>query len=505
MPLKYVPRVRSLVLTSLRRGKGLHAHELAALLSVPESVINRYEGEMEPPYELLVGWCARMGYTNEEVDWAVFGLTQATREAPAEGSPVAPTPIELRRIREVAGRYCRALYVRCEEILIRAARAFKNSLARKEAAERWQELERTPPEFRRAVIEKAPGFQTWSVSERLAHESEKAASDRADRALDLALLGYRAAELCGGDEATLAGVKGYALVHVANARRVANQMHQAGEDFDRALVDWDKASPEIKQVLAAWRVKDQEGSLRRDQRRFPEALERLQEAREMAPPAAIPRILVKWAVTLEHMWEPEAAVKLLREAEALSGPQQEPELLLKIYYNLAANLGHLRKFHEMAQYLPLVLDRAIAGRKELDLVRVGWLRARCAAGFGHIQEARQGYNQARRVFKSHGMAYDYALACLELAVLNFEDGQHKEVQALAVEMEWIFKAEGIHREALAAISIFLESTAQVTASADMATRVVRYLYRAQHDPALRFEEVEPSRCATTSLTPGGPH
>ena len=154
----------------------------------------------------------------------------------------------------------------------------------------------------------------------------------------------------------------------------------------------------------------------------------------MAPAEEVPRILVKRAVTLEQMWQPEEAVKVLREAEALCGSKQDAELRLKIYFNLAANLGHIEDFAEMTRYVPIVLELAIAGRDTLILVRVCWLRARCAAGLGQTQEARAGYNQARKDFRTHTLPYDYALTCLELAVLELRAGRFSEVQALAVEM-----------------------------------------------------------------------
>ncbi|HBL28751.1 MAG TPA: hypothetical protein DD490_18100, partial [Acidobacteria bacterium] len=144
---------------------------------------------------------------------------------------------------------------------------------------------------------------------------------------------------------------------------------------------------------------------------------------------------------------------------------------------------------------------AIAGRDTLILVRVCWLRARCAAGLGQTQEARAGYNQARKDFRTHTLPYDYALTCLELAVLELRAGRFSEVQALAVEMGWIFGASGIHPEACLAVALFVEATKQATATADFASRVVRYLYRAQHDPALKFAEVEPGGLLPASLAP----
>src|SRR5215210_684438 len=494
MPLKRRPKVRSLALTALRRGRGMTEQELANELSVSLWMVNYYETEAEPSYEKLVEWGKALEYSLEEVKWLVFGLGQALRPAPVGGtSPVDPTPSEMRLIREIAGRAGRAAVALIARAWGKAARTWRVLTARREAGRLWRELERTLPELRRAAVETFSRFQTWAVAERLANESAIAASDQAARALELAELGYRVAELAGGDEAFLSGVKGYTLVLVANARRVANQMHRAGEDSDRALVEWGRASSEIKKILPGWRVKDLGGSLRRDQRRFPEALESLQEAQLLAPANEVPRILVKRAVTLEHMFEPEQAVKVLEEAAALNGGKHDAGLAWDIGFNLAVNLGHLEKFREAAATLPRLRELAFARRKELHLVRVAWLTARCDAGLGRTIEARAGFEQVRHYFATREMAADYALASLERAVLDLEAGRHGEVRSLAEEMKWIFLSQGLEPEAHAALALFREAAAQERATADLARRLVRYLYRAQFDPRLRFEAEETGR------------
>jgi len=486
--------VLTLVLIALRRRKRLSKKALADLAGVSEALVKYYENDAEPAYELLVEWGGFMGYTPDEVASAVFGLSQAFRPAPEAGSPVDPPPGVMRLIRGIAGRAARAAFALVERFLIPAARSWQVRRARREAGKLWRELERTPEQFRRAVIEVSRRFQTWYVAERLADESVEAASDRADRALELAELGYRAAELTSGDEAFLAGVKGYALVAVGNARRVANQLHRAGHDFDRALADWGKASPGIRQVLAAWRVKDREGSLRRDQRRFPEALERLQEARLLAPPQEVARILVNRSVVFGCMGEWSQAVEVLREANALVTRPTDPQRV-RILFNLAQTLCHLEAFREAEELLPAVHALAVAGRQELVLVRVAWLRARCDAGFGRRTEARAGFEQVRGYFAAHDMAANCAVVSLERAVLDLEAGRSAEVRLLAEEMQWIFRHEGLEPEALAALVLFRAAVAQEKATSDLARRLIRYLYRAQFDPRLRFEAEETGRLA----------
>jgi hypothetical protein len=96
----------------------------------------------------------------------------------------------------------------------------------------------------------------------------------------------------------------------------------------------------------------------------------------------------------------------------------------------------------------------------------------------------------RAGFADQGIAYDAALATLELAVLYLEQERTREVKALARQMAPIFKAQGVHREALAALKLFCEAAEKEAVSVELTRRIVAYLYRAQHQPELRFEAGE---------------
>jgi tetratricopeptide (TPR) repeat protein len=193
------------------------------------------------------------------------------------------------------------------------------------------------------------------------------------------------------------------------------------------------------------------------------------------------------AVLLEQMGEAERAIEALREAAPLVDARREPRLLFGLRFNLIVNLCHLGRYAETETLLPEVQELALALRKELDLVRVVWLKGKVEAGLGHDEEARMSFEQVRRELTAREMAYDCALVTLELAALLLEQGHAHEVRALAGEMLWIFQAQGVHREALAALQIFCDAARREAASAELARRVALFLHRAQHDPQLRFE------------------
>ncbi len=128
----------------------------------------------------------------------------------------------------------------------------------------------------------------------------------------------------------------------------------------------------------------------------------------------------------------------------------------------------------------------------MDLVRVTFLGGLVAAGTGRAEEAEEAFEKARRSFASSHppLVLDYALVSLELALLLLEQNRLSEVRTLADQMAWIFTQQGMQPEALAAIRIFCEAAGRKAATVELARRVIRFLDRSQHDPELKFEEVE---------------
>jgi hypothetical protein len=72
-----------------------------------------------------------------------------------------------------------------------------------------------------------------------------------------------------------------------------------------------------------------------------------------------------------------------------------------------------------------------------------------------------------------------------LAPLLLAENRTAEVKEMARELVAVFKEKGIHREALAALRLFQEA-AEREATAELARRVLRYLFRARYDEGLRF-------------------
>ncbi len=85
------------------------------------------------------------------------------------------------------------------------------------------------------------------------------------------------------------------------------------------------------------------------------------------------------------------------------------------------------------------------------------------------------------------LPYDYALASLDLALLYREEARFAEIKALAGGILVIFEAQGVHREAIAAVILFQEAAKKEQVTTELVRRLQDYLSKVQTNPQLRFE------------------
>jgi len=347
--------------------------------------------------------------------------------------------------------------------------------ARREAEEVWTALERLPMHRRRWILElPLPAFRSSALVVRVCEASVRAAADKPGKALELANLALAIAERVEDKEGERFRLKGFAWAHIANARRVANDFAGADKAFARAWELWRAGVAFETDLLPEWRMLDLEASLRREQHLFPEALALLDQALATGrgSESAAGRILLKKEVVLEQMGNIEGAIAVLAQAAPFLEAAGDPRLLFALRFNTANNLYHLERYAEAEVDLLEAREFALRLANELDLIRVVWLTARVAAGLGRREEAIAGLEQVRHDFTTLQLPYDAARACLELAVLYLEEGRTREVRELAISMAWIFTAQGIHREALAAFKLFVDAAQKEVATVGLARRVM---------------------------------
>jgi transcriptional regulator with XRE-family HTH domain/tetratricopeptide (TPR) repeat protein len=480
---KKSPSSQALALLYLRSKRDWSQKELAGRLGwADDKQVSRYERGGRPLSRTTLETAAEvLGYPPEAVEALLFigrWIEPEGLEEPPSPEPLSP------RVRRAIDRSCLTLAWSFldgwRSKLVREVTRVKVETSRRQAQELWARLKTATRQDRREAVATLAEFQSWALAELVCHESEKAAAHKVEIALELADLALYIAGRIPGEERWRSRVEGYCWAYIANARRVANDLTGADKAFVRAWNLWRAGAPFHSSLLAEWRLLDLEASLRRAERRFSEALtllDRAQVAIGKDNPSAKARILLKKEHVFDQMGDTRNALATLAEVRPFVEIVGDPRLLFMLFFKTANNLYCLGRYEEAAKELPRVRELAVDQGNELDLIRVVWLEARVAVGEHRKEDATLGLEQVRQDFTARGLPYDAALASLELAGLYLEEGRILEVRNLARAMGWIFQAQGISREALAALTFFFEAAQQETATVDLTRRVAAELER----------------------------
>ncbi|HXU29515.1 MAG TPA: helix-turn-helix domain-containing protein, partial [Thermoanaerobaculia bacterium] len=455
-------------LKHLREALGWSQAELAGRAGIKVATLSDYEtGRMKHALERsrLDGLAALMGAPPWAVESILAALESVRAAAPATDSGAELSPDLRAGLEQAAAKIARLV----RRDLLAAGRALLHEAARAQAAEVWAVLRPMKREAdRRLAIAQTPGYATWALVERLAHESERAAAHDADQALGLAALALHTADLAPGPAPLRAAAREYAWVYVGNARRVKGLHAAAWEALARAKEEAAAAGELERSPFSRALMLDREASLYRDQRRFPEALALSERALALGRQSEHGFLWLNRAFMLQQAGDAEAALGALREAFAALDERSEPRLYWGAIFNLAATLLDLGRGGEATGLLPRVRALAEERRDALDLLRVLWLEGLAAAVGGDSEAAAAALNQVWRDFAARDMAYDAALAALDLAAVQLTAGHPAETRSLALQTAAIFRALDIEREGLAAVRLFLAAALQERATAEQA-------------------------------------
>jgi tetratricopeptide (TPR) repeat protein len=473
-------QLRGLAIAVFRLVRDLTQGSIEQLLGVRSKTISAWEKGHGATVERLETLARSLGFRPVQVARTLHSLEQLLQEdSPPSADPFGPTPAEELAIYERSLAVARIAESWLREDLRRA----KIEQDRAAARELWDRMKAFGlPKHWAAVIRTLPECQTWAMVELLCEESVEAAAKDAGVAGEIAELALMTAELV--DVPWRNVLLGYAWAHVGNALRVAGELTAADLVFAWVHELWSPAAAAAVGELDPGRVPSLEASLRRDQRRFPEALKRLDDAFLVSWTPG--RILLKRAATSEQMGDYAAAVEELRRADELLVKRTEREDVV-LRFNLGAVLCHLGRFNEAAELVPRVLDQAEALGNELDSIRGMWLQGRVTAGLGEPLVAVGAFKLAAREFGQRRMDYDAALVGLELGTVLLELGRYAEVKSLSRGLAPIFKRKGVHREAEEALRLFQNAVERETATAELARRIVAFLYLARGNEGLRFD------------------
>ncbi|MFP3938988.1 MAG: tetratricopeptide repeat protein [Thermoanaerobaculia bacterium] len=380
-----------------------------------------------------------------------------------------------------------------DRVLLQAAR--RRFLLDREAAlapELLRELERQPPAARREAIRTGRRYQLFGLAEALCELSRREGFSDVVRALELAELAVEVADSL--DPAlyhpkAVADQQALARAFLGNARRVASDLYGAERAFQEALhtVPAGTRSEVVRAEIGGLL-----GSLRIDQARYDEARRALQDALAVFQAwdegESVARALLQLGICCGYSRDlPEAVRHFTRAAELLEA-QGDDRLLLYARHNVADFLVEAGEpLEALARYdeaRPLY-DR-FAGDPWVALRR-RWLEGRIHAALGDSATARTAFDEVLGEAARRELAYELAMASLELAILELDEGNVAAVRRLAADLLPIFRSLELHRHALAAVHLFHHAAHTSTVSASLARDLVRYLQRARNNPYLQFD------------------
>lgn len=351
---------------------------------------------------------------------------------------------------------------------------------REQGCDLLEELLRHPPARQLLLVSNSSRFKSRMLCEHLLKKSLEAGFREVGLAGDLARVAVTLADLltaqdCGGEEA-LRGLQARAVAQLGNVFRIHADYHSAERAFERvdSLSESGFVSP-----LDKARLLDLKASLRRDQRRFDEASQLLDQVisiyHQLGQWSLLGRSLKQKSMVCGEAGDLEAEIALLRCALQLLDPEEESRSFLSARHNLIFALNESGRAREAFALLfhtrPLYLKQG----DRMILLRLRWLEGAVALKLGRIEQAEAAFREVQGAYVDLGLEYDAAVVSLDLAGVYALQGRTAKVRRLAEETLTIFKSLDIRCEAMAAFLTFYQAAQQEKAKVDLVQEVANFL------------------------------
>ena len=347
-----------------------------------------------------------------------------------------------------------------------------------------------PAKRRRLLLRNSRRFRSWSLAELLLDRSREEAFEDPAQAESLARLGLEVIKKLGGSghpSNLIADLQGRGHAYLANCLRMRSELEKAEVEMETAIRKLKQGTGDPYETA---RVHDLKASLRRDQHRFEDAFTLLVSAvkkyRSIGEERRALRSEVTQALVRRDAGDPVSALALLQKATDKMEVEQDPRLALCAQHNIAFWNTDLDRFMEARKVFRDTEDLYDRFPDPWTQRRRAWLEGRILHGLGQLEAAETSLVAAQRGFVEQEIAYDAALVSLDLAAVYADQGRTADLKRLAGEMLPIFRAQDIHREALAALSYFRWAAEVEQATGDVVRGLLDYLHRARHDPGLKF-------------------
>ncbi|HEX7184761.1 MAG TPA: tetratricopeptide repeat protein [Thermoanaerobaculia bacterium] len=361
------------------------------------------------------------------------------------------------------------------------------------ARELCEELTQHPTSRQLLLVSNSVRFRNPALCDLLLERSQEAAFQaEMTRSIDLARLAIVLAETlteegCGSAEVRN-GLLMRAWAQLGNAHRLNGEHPEAEQAFEAANTFLGEDGQ--FGLLDAARVLDLEASLRRDQRRFDEAMDLLDRVvaiyQQLGQRSLLGRALKQKSLVCGEAGDLESEMDLLKQSLEHIDPVEEPRTFLSARHNLVIALYQSGRASEAFTLLfhtrPLYLKMG----DRMTLLRLRWVEGMVACGMGRAEQAEVAFREVRDAFVELQLDYDAAVVSLDLAGVYVLQGRSADLRRLAEEMLAVFTSRNIPREAFGALLFFCEAAKLEKAEAAVVHEVSEFLKRARGNPDLRF-------------------
>lgn len=370
---------------------------------------------------------------------------------------------------------------------------------RREASILWCEIDGVDSGAAECLVTCDPRFHTWGFFEILIDKARRSVlveprTGEEQFRLALVVTDHLDAETYGPGSVDAARARAYA--YLGNALRVLSDFRHAEQAFRNAerhlAQSW--MDPLDEALLL-----ELEGSLRRAQRRFHEALELLEGAiaiyREINEPHLQGRSLLRKGLVLQYTGDFPGATACFHDSLFLLDGTRDPRLVVTGQFNLINCMFESGRTSEAAGLIPDARQLLEEVGMRSDLLHLRWLEARVQAAEGQTEEAEQAFLEIRNAFTEDRLAFDAALVSLHLAAFYLRDGRPAQAQRMAREMIPIFQSCEVPQEALAALIVLQRAAEMEQLSLGLVEEVAASLKRMRAQPpssGLLATETEPA-------------
>ncbi len=282
-----------------------------------------------------------------------------------------------------------------------------------------------------------------------------------------------------GDEATFASLRAQGLTRLANARCLASDLNGAEAGFEDAekYLEQGGCRPDVEAELLTFKA-----TLRRDQRRFLEARELLDRARDLCPQEAsdlLIKVLLAQASVRFEEGHPAASIPFLEQALPLVNGSQNNALRLAVFHNLVATYSEAGWYDKAVHLLPMARRLSSEHGTGYSQIRFRWLEGLVSRGLGDLEPAEEALTEARDAFSEAGDGFSTALVCLDLAELFSRQGRYADLITLCASMAPISGMLQHHREAIVALQLFQRAAEERSVTTVVLERARKALLRGQ--------------------------